>query len=108
MQFDEKDFEKNNNDDFSLEDDSNAISWDDLLSSDGDINLDDLIKSNPDNDTKQNDAPPSDASSIADFDISSLADNDDIIQNEENINITESVELSSNEAEIPPKKRRKR
>lgn len=104
MQFDEKDFEKNNNDDFSLEDDSNAISWDDLLSSDGDINLDDLIKSNPDNDTKQNDAPPSDASSIADFDISSLADNDDIIQNEENINITESVELSSNEAEIPPKK----
>ena len=61
MQFDEKDFEKNNNDDFSLEDDSNAISWDDLLSSDGDINLDDLIKSNPDNDTKQNDAPPSEA-----------------------------------------------
>ena len=81
MQFDEKDFEKNNNDDFSLEDDSNAISWDDLLSSDGDINLDDLIKSNPDNDTKQNDAPPSDDSSRDDFDITKRADNHDLIRN---------------------------
>lgn len=79
MQFDEKDFEKDNNEEFSIDEDSNAISWDDLLSSDGDVSLEDLIKSNPDDD-KADVKEKKETSSIADFDISSLSDDDTILQ----------------------------
>lgn len=70
MQFDEKDL-GHENDNFSLEEDSNSISWEDLLNADEDVNLDELIKSGDKKEETEKESAPS----ISDFDIASLADN---------------------------------
>ncbi len=59
MQFDGNDLEKDNNNDFSLSgDDSGAISWEDLLNTDEDVDLSSLIKDKSQKEDVEKDVKP--------------------------------------------------
>lgn len=70
MQFDEKDLDKDDNNFTLPEEDSNTISWEDLLNSEDEVDLDSLIKND---EPKATPVEPA-ADEADDFDLSSVVD----------------------------------